>query len=1070
MLKSLQSMLMLCLLFFATGAMAQTVTGQVTAASDGMALPGVSVIIKGTSSGTATDANGRYSINVSGPSTVLVYSYIGFQVAEVTVGSQSVINVSLVEDATELTEVVVTALGMERDTRVLQYSVTQVDGDNFTQARENNLANALAGRVAGVNVSNVASGPAGSSRVIIRGNKFLQGNNQPLYVVDGIPMDNSNFGQAGVWGGSDQGDGMTSINPDDIESISVLKGASAAALYGARAANGVINITTKKGARRKGIGVEFNSNFVFEEAMDFTDWQTSHGTGVMVGPTVASRVAEVPQNTQQAYDRTLSAWGPRFNGSPVIQFDGVSRPYSYAGSNWNRFFQTGTALTNTLALTGGSETQNFRFSISDLRSQAVIPNSGFDRVNVSFSTNSRFGQKLTFTSKFLYSNENALNRPRLSDSPGNAVQALMRLPGNINVNDLRGDPNKLGAIPENTDPSLLQIWGKIPGEEFQQGNNNWNQNPWWVAHQFINTDKRDRLIASGALRYNVNDWLYIQGRAGMDWFTRRRTELTPQGTGYNRLGTIVESEDRVREINLEWTMGANRDFGKFGINAFVGGNKMHRSNELIAARGDGFSVPFFQAINNAQQRNFNYGFSEWGINSLFGSAEFSYSNFLYLTATARNDWFSVLNPEFNSILYPSIGSSFVFSDAINILPSWLTFGKLRASWAQVGNVAINPYQVLLTYRLNDNPHLGRPMATFATAGGRSGTIPNANLQPPTSTETEIGVDLRFLQNRIGLDVTYYSQKTTDDILNATISNASGFGSTLVNIGQIQNRGVEFLLTATPIQKTFSWDVALNFARNRNEIVSLIDGQNELIIEEPRTRTVFIKHIVGQPFGAITGITQMRSPDGQLVYDALTGAPITNNQYEILGNGVPDFTGGLTNTFSYKGFNLDVLLDFRSGADIYSGTNVRMTQWGFHQQSLIGREGEAPLRRSGVSISGTDESGNPIFVPFEKDYTPGEAQNYWSLLGERAQENFMYDASFIQLRQLTFGYSFPQKMLIKTPFNTLMLSFVGRNLAVLFKNTENIHPESGYSSGNGQGLDYFGMPFVRSYGFNLRMTF
>ncbi len=1049
------------------------VSGTVTDQEDGSALPGVNVLVSESQEGTITDIDGKYTIEVPQNAT-LTFSFIGYLSREIEVGNQSVIDVRLDSDVKQLQEVVVTALGVERETKALGYSITEVDGENLTEAREINVANSLAGRVAGVNVSGVASGPAGSTRVIIRGNKSLQGNNQPLYVIDGIPMDNSGFGQAGIWGGRDEGDGMSSINPDDIASITVLKGASSAALYGARAANGVINIVTKKGSSRKGIGVELNSNFVFEQINDQREFQRAYGQGNYVASDPndpeSTRIAVAPRTQQEAYDWGTSSWGPKLGSvGESVQFDGVSRPYRDAGDNWDRYFRTGSTLTNTIALTGGSETQNFRFSFSDLRNQSIVPQSGFNRQNVSLSTNSKFGERLTFSSRVLYSHEFADNRPYLSDSPANGILAMYYIPANMNVDNYYGDPNKPGAIPPGTDENSLSIWGKIPGEEYQQANNNWHQNPWWTAYQFDNDDTRDRLLPSATLRYDITDFLWVQGRAGMDWYTRRETDLVPQGTGYQRGGSLTEGENRVREINMEWMLGFDQAFGKFNFNAFVGGNRMRRSNERIAATGNGFNVPFFEAITNTVTQNFQYGFSESGINSLFGSAEVSYNGILFLTGTARNDWFSVLNPDFNSILYPSVGGSFVFSDALNTLPDWLTFGKIRGSWAQVGNVTVDPYNTILTYSLKQ-PHVGIPLASFSSAGGNNGSIPNPTLQPLTSTEYEVGLDIRFFDNRLGLDLTYYDQVTTNDILRATISKASGFGSTVVNVGKLQNRGIEALLTATPVSGPLTWDVSFNFAKNENKVVSLIEGNDELIVEEPRTRTVFVKHIVGHPFGVLTGLVQKRSPDGQLVFDPNNGAPIQSDDYEIIGNSVPDWTGGINNSFTFKGFNLGALVDFKIGGDVYSGTNVRMTQAGLHQQTIQGREGQEPITVTGVAQNGKTESGDPIYEPFTKTLSPNEAQGYWSQMGNRVQDHFVYDASFAKLRQVTFGYIFPSSMLDKMPFQTLSLSFVARNLAILYKNVENIDPESSYQNGNGQGLDYFGMPKTRSYGFNLKVQF
>lgn len=1074
-MKQLQVVLVFMLLLVAgiPAAFAQkrTVTGNISDAA-GTRMSGVNVIVKGTSAGTTTNDAGTFTISMPEGSNTLVFSSIGYKTREVNVSGRSNLNLTLEEGSNELESVVVTALGIERSTKALQFSATQVSGENFTQAREISTANALAGRVAGVNVTKIASGPGGSSRIVIRGAKTLGSTlNQPLYVVDGVPIDNSNFGQAGIWGGADQGDGMSSINPDDIASMTVLKGASAAALYGSRAANGVILITTKKGTNRKGIGVEVNSNYVFEEVQNLTDFQTTHGNGGYVGPDLQTSVAKTPSSIEEHWNSWwgLQAWGPKFDGSPTVQFDGVTRPYSYAGDNWKRFYKTGSTFTNTVSFTGGSDKQNFRLSASNLKNTGVIPNSGFDRINLSFAANSKFAKKLSLNTKVLYSNEKVKNRPNISDSPGNGVLALYYTPGDVNVTDLIGDPNKPGAVPSlavQQEKGIKIFDGKPPGEEFQVSNNLWTQNPYWAAYQQINSDVRDRVISSGEIRYDITDFLYVSGQAGMDWFTKRGTQLTPQGTGHNRGGSMTENEYRTREVNLQYILGFNKTFNKFGVNAFFGGNRMRRTSEYLAAEGSGFNTPLFAAITNAKARNFGYSYGKSGINSLFGSAEFSYNNYLFLTATAREDWFSVLNPKDNSILYPSVGASFVFSDAIKSLPAWLSFGKARISWAQVGNVSsVNPYETTLLYGAGST-HVGRPLGGF-TSGEN---YPNANLKPFTSTETEYGLDIRFFNNRLGLDITYYNQKTTDDILNANISQTSGFRTTTVNLGEITNKGVEFLLTGTPVKSDITWDVSLNFAKNKSNVAALIKGQTEVIGEEPRTRTVFIKHIVGHPYGMITGQVQQRDPaSGLLVYDE-NGTPLTDGSYQILGNGVPDFTGGINNSFSWKNLNLTFLIDFKSGGDIYSGTNVRMTQAGFTKQTLMGREGEAPLSITGVVQDGADPNGNPIYKPMTKTLTPGEAQNYWSALGDRAAERFVYDASFVKLRQLTLGFNLPKKILSRTPVQNLMVSFVARNLAILYKNVDNIDPESSYTSSNSQGLDYFGMPATRSFGFNIRATF
>ncbi len=805
--------------------------------------------------------------------------------------------------------------------------------------------------------------------------------------------------------------------------------------------------------------------------INYTDFQTSNGTGALVGATPSTRVA-TKANTLADWPTAFNggwfgqAWGPKYDGSDVLNSDGVIRKYNYAGDNFNRFFHTGVTSTTSIALSGGSETQNFRFSYAKLKNNDVLPGTGFSRDNFSMSSNSKFGKKVTLVSKVLYSHEETKNRPIISDSPGNAVQAVYKTMANEDITIFKQGP-KIGAVPVGTTtPDAKPV-----GAEFQRSNDLWGANPYWAAYQFKTNDIRDRVTSSANLKYDITDFLYVSGQAGMDWYTLRQENLTPQGTGYLSGGSMNEAEQRVREINLQWMAGFDKSFSKIHVNAFVGGNRMRNSWERINISGNNFNVPFFAAITNVASKNWDYGYSSSGINSLFGSAEVSYDNYLFLTGTYRKDWFSVLNPHSNSKSYPSVGASFVFTDAFKDLPPILSFGKLRASWGQVGsiNAAAGAYSINNTYSLGGTSHLGRPLGYFTRANQtNSGTLPNSALVPLLSSEFEVGLDVRILQNRLGLDLAYYNQETTNDILNANISQASGWTATQVNLGKLTNKGVEVLLTGTPIKGPITWDVSLNFAKNVNKVVSLIAGQTELSDEEPRTRTIRVKHIVGLPYGYITGNIQDRAPDGRLIYD-INGTPQTDGKYYQLGTGVANFTGGFNNNITYKSFSLGILFDFKSGGKIYSGTNVRMTGWGFTKQTLQGRDGESPLTVTGA-IKSTDASGNTVYTDFTKQLTPGEAQLYWSNFSTRAQDKFMYDASFIKLRQLTFGYSIPKSVLSTTPFQMVTVSVVARNLATLLKHTPNIDPESSYTSSNSQGLDYFGMPPTRSYGFNVRLTF
>ena len=491
---------------------------------------------------------------------------------------------------------------------------------------------------------------------------------------------------------------------------------------------------------------------------------------------------------------------------------------------------------------------------------------------------------------------------------------------------------------------------------------------------------------------------------------------------------------------------------------------MTRKDENIAAIGQNYNVPYFNSVTNGKSKSWDYGYGSSGINSLFGSAEVSYGGYLYLTATGRNDWFSVLNPENNSKFYPSVGASFVFTDAFKTMPEAISFGKIRASWGQVATATVGAYDVNPAYLLEGSGLLGRPLANYDNGNGTlGGNIANPDLQPALSTELEVGGEMRFYQDRLGFDLTYYSQKTTDDIVDATVSLGSGFSTTSINVGELTNKGIELLISGTPVRGALTWDISLNLAKNKNKVVALNPGITELFVEEPRTRNVYVKQIVGQPFGTLVGWVQKRDADGNRIYTA-DAKPVQSDNMEIIGHGVADLTGGLNNSLTYKQFNLSFLLDFKAGGDIYSGTNEVLMGYGLLKNHFIGREGE-------MQLTGVFENADGSLTGVEtRNLTVEQASNYWNNIPGRDEAHFIYDASFVKLRQVTFGYDIPNKILTKTPIKTLNLSFVARNLAILFKNTPNIDPESSYTSSSGQGLDYFGVPATRTYGFNLRATF
>lgn len=1023
------------------------VTGQVIDSGTSEPIPGANVVEVGTQTGAVTDVDGEFSFTVSGPDVQLRVSFIGYEPQVINVDGRADITISLQLMVGQLDDLVVTAFGIARERKSLGYSVTEVRGDDFVQAREINFGDALQGRVAGVNVSNVGTGVGGSSRVVIRGNTSLSGNNEPLYIIDGIPMDNRQLGSAGEWGGSDWGDGLSSINPDDIESVSVMKGAAAAALYGSRASNGVVIVTTKSGgaAGTQGVGIELNSNFTMDTIVNTYDFQNQfgHGTG-----------GRIPANAEEGLQFGATAWGGRLNGSNVFQFDGVQRPYVANSNNFENFYRTGLTSTNTIALTGGSASQTYRLSVSDLRNESIVPNSGMDRQTVMLSTSGRWADRLNVDGRLQYSREDVKNRSRLSDAPGNANYTLSVLPPSINVLDLRGETDKIGA--------------RADGTELPYSGNAFSQNPWWATHQFANNSTRDRFMGSGTFRYDVIDWLYIQGRMGMDWYTNRRTNLEPYGTGYIALGAMNEIEQRVRETNLEYIIGFNQEFSDFAISGLFGGNWQRFSFEELNGRGERFNIPFLHTLSNAANRNVSYGISESGINSLFGSADISYRDILFLNLTARNDWFSTLPVESNSILYPSVGASFVFSDAID-LPDFITFGRVRAAWAEVGGGA-DPYQLALNYTIVGQGHQSAALGRIS-----QGNVPNNQLVPLTLSEYEVGFDIRLFDNRVGIDYAYYNKTTTKDILNASISQTSGFSGATVNVGEVSNTGHELMVRVTPVQNmNFNWNVSLNLGYNNNEVVQLYEDSKILNVQNARSFEASAQHRIAYTdefgnyfrggYSMIVGTAHLRI-NGQKVYDE-DGLPVADPVRRVLGRGVHPYTGGLQNDFNYRNLSFGFLVDFKFGGDLYTGTN-RMTYGnGMHKDTLEGRE-------TGLTVTGVDQDGNPRTWNIAGSDPNAEGiitvQNYYGRMAQIA-ENFVQDASFIKLRSLNIGYQLPPRMLSSLPFSDATLSVVGRNLLLLYSKVDNVDPESTFNTSNGQGLEWFGVPQTRSFGVNLNLKF
>lgn len=1009
---------------------ALTITGNVKSQDDGQALPGVNVLLKGTTTGTTTDPDGNYSLTVPDGNGTLVFSFIGYTPQEVAINGRTAIDVVMSQEAQALNEVVVTALGIAREKKALAYAVSEVKGNEFTQAREVNVANALVGKIAGVNASGMATGPGGSSRIIIRGNGSLAGNNQPLYVINGMPIDNSIPGGGTTTGAGginvDRGDGIAGINPDDIESISVLKGGAAAALYGSRAANGVILITTKKGRAQKGIGVEYNTTLTLETPSMYPEFQTEYGQGFD---------GRKPLTQAEALSSGRLSYGARMDGLPSIQFDGVERPYSPVPvkQNIKNFYRTGSNYTNTVALTGGSENITYRFSLSDTDSKSVQPNSNFNRKTANLNLNAFLGKRLSIETVAQYNYEVAQNRPKVGYADVNAAWATHLVANTVDIRNLAPGYDENGKEIE---------WNPVPIAN----------NPYFVINRFRTDDTKNRFIGQANIRYSILDNLFIKGSVSKDFYNFNFVGITPTGTAYSPLGGYESIKSEVSETNSMLTLNYNTSFSEsFSLSAMVGGNSQRGINNETYINGSQFIIPFFYSYTNLSTLTTTPNNKRTGINSVFGSADVDYKGMVFLTFTGRQDWFSTLNRQNNSIFYPSIGGSFVLSEALQ-LPAIIDFVKLRGSWAQVGGATPDPYIINQTFSMVQGGHNGRPVQTISST-----LLNNPDLRPLTSTTYEVGIDLQLLNRRLGMDLTLYNRKTTDDIVQTDISLSSGYTRALLNVGELNNKGIEVLLTGTPVKTgNFGWDVSYNVAYNKSEILKLAEGLNTVQIATGIGGGA-IQNDIGRPYGTIKGYRVKRNENGQVVYNTKSGYEVRSDLAE-LGLGVPPLTMGLTNNFTYKNFSLNVLVDGKFGNKIYSNLSQYAYRFGLLKETLPGRE-------NGLTLSGVDEEGNPYerVVPIEQlDTYYDNRKNYTEL--------FVYDGSFVKLRQVILGYTVPSVNLKWFSLQSLTISLVARNPAILYKKTQYFDPESSYTNGNGQGLEAFGVPRTKSYGLNLMVKF
>lgn len=1015
------------------------VTGTVLSAKDRQPVIGATVLIKNTTTGTTSDATGKFTINAPANST-LVVSFIGYQSKEVPVGNQTQLSVTLEESSEALEEVVVTALGIKREAKKLGYSTASVNTEQLTTTRTTNVGNSLVGKVAGLQVQAPPSGPGGSSKIRIRGQSSFGGNNSPLIIVNGVPINNAaggranstNTGAGEEFAGqarTDTGDGLQSINPDDIESMTVLKGAAAAALYGFRAKDGAIIITTKSGKGQTGIGVEINSNFQADQALDYTDFQYEYGQG---------ENGKRPTSVTEARSSGVFSFGEKFDGQPTFGHDGNLHSYSPNKNRIKDFYRTGTTWTNSVALSGASDKGNFRLSFANTDANSIIPNSDFHKKILNFGINYNLSQKLSAQLNANYSNEYNHNPPVVVQQDYNINQTVYTLANSIDLQWLE-DAYINPATGNEINPSRFTN----------------RTNPYWTINKRLEENRRDRVFGNVSIRYQFTPWLYAQGRVGQDYFTNPYNANRPTGTaflgGATFNGNFFQSVSTFRERNLDFLVGANREFGNFGIDATFGGNSMDQKADRLGTSVTSFYVRDLYAIGNGQIKEPLYTYSHKRVNSFYGTVDFSFKNYLFLNLTGRNDWFSTLNPESNSYLYPSVSSSFVFSQAFSALPAWLNYGKIRAAYAEVGGDT-DPYTNVLFYSINANPFtIG---TTNYALGNISGTVnPNPNLKPLKVKEAEVGLELRLLDNRINLDVAAYRKNTVDEILNVDISNASGFGQTRVNVGKLRNQGVEMLLTLTPVRsENFNWESGFNFTYNKSEVLQLAQGQTRFDTGSGEFIGI-VSHEIGKPLASLRGFDYRRDDQGRII---TSNGRFLQGNLVTYGSAVPTHTGGWLNTLNFKGFRIFAQVDFKAGHKLISNSNFNWYRHGLHQASLVGREG------GGVVMNAVNADGSPntIAVP---------AQDFYTLYrGTSVTTPFVYNASFVRWRTLSVGYDL-SKFVNTTFIKGLSLNAFVNNVLIIKKYVDNLDPETQYSaSDNLSGLETHSMPTTRSYGLNINI--
>jgi TonB-linked SusC/RagA family outer membrane protein len=1078
MKKLLQSLFLL--MFIAMSAMAQqrTITGTVKGKEDGVPIPGVSIRLVGAQGGTQTDAEGKYTISIPAGVTGLSVTSIGYVTQSFTLPAGNVLNVSLASEAAQLGEVIVTANAIRREKRTLGYSAPSIKNEELTEGGNRSVLNSLAGRVSGVNVTSTSNTPGSSSRVVLRGGSSISGNNQALIVVDGIPIDNSSvLGGSSSLAGVDFGNRGNDIDPDDIESVTVLKGPAAAALYGSRASNGALIYTTKSG--KKGANkteITFNSTNTFSSILKLPEFQNEYGQGYY--DEVNGKNATYINDPQENW-----SWGAPFTGEMQEwgqMIDGVrqQKPYSAQKDNIKNFFETGFVTDNNLSFSGGSEKSSFYLGLNALNSDGNYPgdNDFYNKYAVRFNGSTEFSNKFTAGVSVNYSKINA-NQVGTGQGGNSVYNNVLQTPRDIPLDKLGDLNNKYNAYGF-TDANGIRrddLYGYYGA---------YTMNPYWILDNYDNFNDVNRITGNFNIAYKPVSWLNIVERLGIDSYNDRRRFLSPKYsfTAADEAGNYASTPNadngsyqidqfNVNEVVHDLMVTASHQFNEdFSGSLMLGNNIRHRattSNRTATNSSGGLVVPDWYNLSNSNGpvNVILDNISQRRLVGLYADLNLSYKNMVFLEATARNDWSSTLPVANNSFFYPSVSGSFVFTEMLkdNAITNILNYGKIRSSFAQVGNDT-DPYQLLSTYsRGTINGNFGSTVFPFGNVAAlmAGSTIGNSTLKPEKTSSFEIGTELGFFNNRFSVDFSYYKNNSKNQILSIPIPGSTGYGFSVVNAGEIQNNGVELSLRGTPIKTSAGFSVELygTYTKNNSKVVSLMPGVEQVSLGGFSGMSIVAA--VGRPYGEFYGVDNARDAEGRTIINEGTGMPVPTSGAQYLGSYNPDFQASLGSNIKYKNWNLNVLFDTKQGGVFYSNTKDIL--------AFTGASAETGGDRIGVIFPNSvylDADGNSV----ENTSITYNKQDYFG--GDLNPGVNIVDASYVKLRTLSLSYQFPKAKLAKTPFGQASITLFGNNL-FLWTPSENKYadPEvNSGGSGNEQGFDFTAQPSVRNYGINLKVSF